>query len=79
MQFYRCYLLDARYQIAAVELLRCERDVDARQRADALLVQRPAFHGVEVWERDRRVHINLVGVEDADEPGDLADARRLAS
>src|SRR5258706_5767859 len=56
MQFYRCYLLDCRYQIAAIELMRCERDVDARQRADALLVQRPAFHGVEVWERERRGH-----------------------
>jgi hypothetical protein len=79
MQFYRCYLLDCRYQIAAIELMRCERDVDARQRADALLVQRPAFHGVEVWERERRVHINLVGVEAADEPGDLANSRLLTS
>jgi hypothetical protein len=79
MQFYSCYLLDCRYQIAAIELMRCERDVDARQRADALLVQRPAFHGVEVWERERRVHINLVGVEAADEPGDLANSRLLTS
>ncbi len=66
MHSYRCYLLDCHDQIATVEFIRCERDVEARQSADALLVQRPEYHGVEVWQRDRRVYVNLVGVEAAD-------------
>jgi hypothetical protein len=58
MRTYRCYLLD--YHIAAVEVMDCADDDEARQRADALLAQRPDFKGVEVWERDRRVHMLLV-------------------
>ena len=63
MHSYRCYLLDCHDQIATVEFIRCERDVEARQSADALLVHRPEYHGVEVWQRDRRVYVNVVGTE----------------
>jgi hypothetical protein len=66
MYSYRCYVLDCRYRVAAIKLIECDSDVEARQRADALLAQMPAFCGVEVWQRDRRVHINLVRVEAAD-------------
>lgn len=58
MRTYRCYFLD--YRIAAVEVMECADDEEARQRADALLAERPDFKGVEVWERDRRAHVLLV-------------------
>ena len=61
MHSYRCYVLDGRNRVAAIKMIECASDVEARQTADALLVQMPRFHGVEVWERDRRVHINLLG------------------
>jgi|GraSoi_2013_60cm_1033757.scaffolds.fasta_scaffold42424_3 hypothetical protein len=67
MHSYRCYVLDGRNRVAAIKMIECASDGEARQRADALLVQMPRFHGVEVWERERRVHINLVGVAAADE------------
>jgi hypothetical protein len=63
MRSYRCYLLDCRNEIAMVEVIRCAYDMEARQEADALLVHRPEFHGVEVWEFGRRVYVNMVGVE----------------
>ena len=56
---YRCYLLH--YQVAAVEVMDCAADDEARQKAEALLAQRPTFKRVEVWERERRVHVLLVG------------------
>ena len=59
MHSYRCYVLDGRNRVAAIKMIECASDVEARQRADALLVQMSRFHGVEVWERKRRVHINL--------------------
>jgi hypothetical protein len=58
MHSYRCYVLDGRNRVAAIKMIECASDVEARQRADALLVQMPTFHGVEVWDRKRRVHIN---------------------
>jgi hypothetical protein len=64
MRSYRCYLLDCRHQIAAVEVIECAYDVEARRKADALLVHRPEFHGVEVWELGRRVYANLVGADE---------------
>jgi hypothetical protein len=61
MHSYRCYVLDGRNRVAAIKLIECASDVEAGHKADALLVQMPTFHGVEVWERDRRVHISLLG------------------
>jgi hypothetical protein len=66
MRTYRCSLLDRANEIATVELIHCASDIDATQRADALLVQRPEFHGVELWDPDRRVYVNVVGVEAAE-------------
>jgi hypothetical protein len=65
MRTYRCYLLDCHDEIATVELVSCDSDMEARQRADTLLIQGPEFHGVEVWDLDRRVYVNVVGVEAA--------------
>jgi hypothetical protein len=50
----RCHLLDCRNEIAAIEVIHCGYDREARQRTDDLLAQRPEFRGVEVWELDRR-------------------------
>ena len=66
MRPYRFYLLDCRDTIASVEVIYCASDMEARQRADTLLVQKPEFHGVEVWDLDRRVYLNVVGVDAAE-------------
>jgi hypothetical protein len=66
MHSYRCYVLDGRHRVAAIKPIECASDVEARQRADALLIQMPRFRGVEVWERKRRVHIHLIGAAAAD-------------
>jgi hypothetical protein len=66
MRSYRCYLLDCRNEIATIEMIHCAYDMEARQRADDLLVQRPEFHGVEVWQLERRVYVNIVGIEAAE-------------
>jgi hypothetical protein len=58
MPAYKCYLLE--YRIGAVEVIDCPDDGEASKRADALLAGRPSFHGIEVWERDRRVHVHLM-------------------
>jgi hypothetical protein len=42
-------------------VIHCGYDREARQRTDDLLAQRPEFRGVEVWELDRRVYVNMVG------------------
>jgi hypothetical protein len=65
MHLYRCYVLDGRNRVAAIKVIQCDGDLEAGCRADALLVQMPTFHGVEVWERERRVHINPLGVVQA--------------
>jgi len=66
MHGYRCYLLDCSDRIASVAVIHCASDREARQRADTLLVQKPEFHGVEVWDLDRRVYLNVVGVDAAE-------------
>ena len=62
---YRFYLLDCFNHIANVEVIECDHDAEARRRADTMLVNRPQYHGVEVWDFDRRVYFNVVGVESA--------------
>jgi hypothetical protein len=66
MHPYRVYLLDCSDGIASVAVIYCASDMEARQRADTLLVQKPEFHGVEVWDLDRRVYLNVVGVDAAE-------------
>jgi hypothetical protein len=66
MHSYRCYVLDGHNRVAAIKMIECASDVEAGQRADALLVQMPRFHGVEVWERERRVHTKLAGAAAVD-------------
>jgi hypothetical protein len=56
---YRCYLLDAQYHIALAEVIECRDDDAAKLKAREILAEKPNFRGIEVWERDRRVHIHL--------------------
>jgi hypothetical protein len=63
MRPYRCYLLGCRDAIAAVEIIHCAHEGEARRRANDLLVHRPQYHGVEVWDLDRRVYVQVVGVK----------------
>ena len=69
MHTYRCYLLDARCHIAAVEVIECPDDRVAERRAEQILAARPAFSGVEVWDLERRVHVQMasdaIGVHQA--------------
>jgi hypothetical protein len=73
MRAYRCYLLDCNNEIAAMEVFRYAYDIDARQQADILLVRRLEFHGVEVWDLDRRVYVNVAGTDAARSARDAAE------
>jgi hypothetical protein len=57
-QAYRCYLLDEDHHIAAVEVIECRDDRDAKRRAEEILAAQPVFSGAELWDRDRRVDVH---------------------
>ncbi len=48
MHTYRCYLLNARGHIAAVEIIECRDDRVAERSAEQILAARPSYSGVEV-------------------------------
>lgn len=53
---YRCYFLNLRSEIAAIEIIEAADDADALDRADTLFREKGAgFSGVAVWDRARRV------------------------
>jgi hypothetical protein len=54
---YRCYLLDRAGAIRFVDVLMCEDDFDALSLAREKLEKRPHFHGFELWQGRRRVHV----------------------
>jgi hypothetical protein len=54
---YRCYLLNSKRSIAAVEVIECGDDTDARQKAGTILAARDDCSAVEVWDRGRQVHV----------------------
>ena len=56
---YRCYLLDAQSHIASAEVIECHDDDAAKSRAREILAEKPGCRGIEVWDRDRRVHTHL--------------------
>lgn len=51
MPSYRCYFLDGKNHIAAVEEIEAEAVTDAIDKALAMLRQRPHHRGIEVWDR----------------------------
>ena len=54
---YRFFLRDADAHIAAAAVIMCADDDDAKLRGRELLSTRPDCHAIEVWDRDRCVHI----------------------
>lgn len=56
---YRCYLLDAQSHIASAEVIECPDDDAAKSRAREILAEKPGYRAIEVWDRDRRVHIHM--------------------
>jgi len=59
MRTYRCYLLDEQLHIASAQVVVCSDDEAAKLRAREILAGQPAFRGVELWEMDRRVDIDV--------------------
>lgn len=57
MTDYRCYLLDGWGAIRGVEVLAVEDDGGALAEARELMVRKPGFAGFELWQRNRRVHV----------------------
>jgi hypothetical protein len=62
MTDYRCYLLDAYGAIRGVVPMACDGDDRAVARARDLLVRRPEYSGFELWQRDRRVHVEETAI-----------------
>ena len=53
---FRCYFLNDRDRIAAVEMIDAVTVAAAIENADAKLRDRPGFWSVELWQRDRMVY-----------------------
>jgi hypothetical protein len=58
MGVYRCDLLRPNKTIVSIEMLLCEDDGDAVRKARQLLATSDHAHDVEVWQRERRVHLS---------------------
>jgi hypothetical protein len=59
MAEYRCYLLDGVGAIRGVEIVAGADDGRALETAREILARRPEYFGFELWQRDRRVHVEL--------------------
>ena len=64
LRAYRCFLLDAESHIASAEEFACYDDNAAKLRAREILARKTEFSGIEVWERDRRVHVHFASLGD---------------
>lgn len=60
MTVYRCYLLDGVGAIRGVEAVAGADDDRALAEARELLARRPEYFGFELWQRDRRVHVEAM-------------------
>jgi hypothetical protein len=56
---YRCYLLDGAGAIRLVEAVQSGDDDGALRLARRLISNRPEFHGFELWQGRRRVHVEV--------------------
>jgi hypothetical protein len=56
---YRVFLLDGQHVIRSVDVVVCPDDRAAVAKARDLLTQRPQFHGFQLWQRSRRVHVEV--------------------
>jgi hypothetical protein len=59
MAEYRCYLLDGVGAIRGVEIVAAADDGRALDAARELLARRPEYFGFELWQRGRRVHVQV--------------------
>jgi hypothetical protein len=57
LRTYRFFLLDADSHVSSAEMVTCADDDAAKLRAREILTQRRGYRGIEVWDHDRRVHI----------------------
>ncbi len=57
MADYRCYLLDGVGAIRGVEMVAGKDDGGALAEARELLMRKPGYAGFELWQRNRRVHV----------------------
>ena len=55
MRWYRCYFLDREARIAALEVVECSDDDEARLMALKMLRERSHHFTVEVWDQARRI------------------------
>ena len=55
MAVYRLYYLDSADRVAAVDVIHCGTEAEARSRADKLLAA-SNHHGIEVWDRSQVVY-----------------------
>jgi hypothetical protein len=57
MKYYRCYLLDAKRQIATTIIIMSADDDDARRQGRGLFEADAGFYsGVEIWDRAGRIY-----------------------
>jgi hypothetical protein len=56
MSAYRCFFLNLRSAVAAVEIIEAENDDDALRLALSVFREQGQFAGFEVWDRGRRLH-----------------------
>ncbi|MGH7089039.1 MAG: hypothetical protein ACREFQ_09080 [Stellaceae bacterium] len=59
MADYRCYFLDAQGAIRSVREIESVSDSDAVNMARDAFAQQRHFRGFELWQRNRRVHLEL--------------------
>lgn len=62
MIYYRCYLLDGAGAIRGVETVAGPDDPSALAEARRRLDESAEYHGFELWQRNRRVHVELRGL-----------------
>jgi hypothetical protein len=58
LRAFRIFLLNAQSHITSAQVVMCHDDDAAKLRAREILAANPSCHGVEAWERDRRVCVH---------------------
>jgi hypothetical protein len=53
---YRCYFLDDRLHIKAVEFIEAEGAEVAIAVGQRFLIQRPQHHAIEIWDKGRKLY-----------------------
>ena len=56
---FRCCFLDATGAIALTEAIECADGLEAISIAQKIWTHRPHYHGIELWQGFRRVHLEV--------------------